>query len=88
MERQTREPIGLLSVSKSEVLGIGCNATAVFKGHFMSAIDVAIKRVKKSFIRVESNQLLKAALHPNIIRYYATEDDHIEFLEVFITALP
>ena len=87
MERQTREPIGLLSVSKSEVLGIGCNAT-VFKGHFMSAIDVAIKRVKKSFIRVESNQLLKAALHPNIIRYYATEDDHIEFLEVFITSLP
>jgi serine/threonine protein kinase len=71
--------VGLLSLFKSEVLGKGCNGT-VFRGHFLSTIDVAIKRVDKSFIRVESNLLLKAALHPNIIRYYATEDDHIEFL--------
>ena len=87
MERQTKEQIGLLSLSKSEVLGTGCNST-VFKGCFINTIDVAIKRVEKSFIHVESNQLLKAALHPNIIRYYATEDDHIEFLLVFSTALP
>lgn len=86
MEKSSLEQIGLLSLFKTQVLGKGCNGT-VFRGHFLSTIDVAIKRVEKYFFRVESNLLLKAALHPNIIRYYATEDDNFEFLLVNFTTV-
>jgi len=47
----------------------------VFKGDFEETVDVAIERIKKRDFIVELDVIRKAQNHPNIIRYYCSEED-------------
>jgi len=47
----------------------------VFKGDFEETVDVAIERIKKRDFIVELDVIRKAQNHPNILRYYCSEED-------------
>ena len=72
------EKIGKLSFSRGDFIGRGRYGT-VFRGKLEGSLNVAIKRLEKRFTQVESHSLLKADGHPNIIRYFSTEESDIEF---------
>ena len=72
--------VGKLSFSPKDIIGSGGYGN-VFKGQFERTVDVAVKRIlKENFddrIRttVESETLSRVDGHPNIVRYYITEQD-------------
>eukprot|EP00762_Andalucia_godoyi_P005758 ANDGO_06405.mRNA.1 Serine/threonine-protein kinase ppk4 len=69
--------VGRLRVS-SKVLGLGSHGTIVFEG-FWEGRTVAVKRLLKMFFHTadrEISALISADDHPNVIRYYAREEDH------------
>jgi hypothetical protein len=72
------EKIGKLCFNREDFLGRGRYGT-VFRGTLEGVLNVAIKRVEKRFTQVESHFLLKADGHPNVIRYFSTEESDIEF---------
>jgi hypothetical protein len=83
MTRQL-EKIGQLSFSRADCLGSG-RFGKVFIGKLTSddgVIDVAIKRMEKEKIIVESIILPKVNGHPNVINYYTIDESDVEFTSV------
>ena len=52
---------------------------SIFKGTFEGTVDVSIRRILKTDFTVELNVLRKTQSHPNILRYYCSEED-VEFM--------
>ena len=71
--------MGHLSFCQDDCLGSG-NFGTVFIGKFKNVVDVAIKQFKKGHIRVETNILLKANGHPNIVNYYDTDTTDMKYM--------
>ncbi|CAG5132283.1 unnamed protein product, partial [Candidula unifasciata] len=80
-ERHT-DPSGLVKVGKiafnpQKKLGHGCEGTFVYSGRFDNR-DVAVKRLLPecfSFADREVELLRESDQHPNVIRYFCTEED-------------
>jgi len=69
--------VGKLEVYTTKVLGHGSSGTIVFEGS-MSGRRVAVKRMLKTFFSIaekETHVLTQTDEHPNVIRYYTTEED-------------
>ncbi|CAH1726019.1 serine/threonine-protein kinase/endoribonuclease IRE2 [Aphis gossypii] len=69
--------IGKIIFRTDEILGKGCEGTSVFKGEFESR-PVAVKRLlPECFIAGEREVhiLRESDYHPNVVRYYCTEQD-------------
>ena len=68
--------IGKLSYNPDELLGEGSMGTSVYKGYFEKR-SIAVKRYLTNkwseTAQNEADCLVKADLHPNIIRYYCME---------------
>ena len=65
--------IGWLNIFRDERLGSG-RFGRVFTGKLkFVALDIAVKRMKKKLVKVDSNLYLKANEHPNVIGYYGIE---------------
>ena len=77
---QEMERIGKLNFSRLDLIGKGRYGW-VFKGKYNKGmIDVAVKRVEKRESQVESLLLSKADSHPNIVRYFCTKENDVEFM--------
>ena len=80
MSGMQMEIIGHLSYRKAYHLGTG-KYGKVFHGQYKNAIPVAIKRMEKGRMKVDSIIYNIANGHPNIIHYfYTNEDADFEFL--------
>ncbi|XP_073245548.1 serine/threonine-protein kinase/endoribonuclease IRE1-like [Porites lutea] len=69
--------VGKISFSLKDVLGRGCEGTVVYKGKF-DGRDAAVKRILPdcfSFADREVDLLRESDAHPNVIRYFCTEED-------------
>ncbi|XP_020626094.1 serine/threonine-protein kinase/endoribonuclease IRE1-like [Orbicella faveolata] len=69
--------VGKISFSLKDVLGRGCEGTVVYKGNF-DGRDAAVKRILPecfSFADREVDLLRESDAHPNVIRYFCTEED-------------
>ena len=75
------EKVGQLSILLAERLGTG-RFGSVFQGKFTNvAEEVAIKKMEKKKVQVDSSFYIKANGYPNIIGYYGTETmDGNEFM--------
>ena len=69
-----------LSYSRSEQVG-RAKFSWVYRGKLNGIIDIAVKRVEKSMIKVDPNDFLKGAGHQNIILHFSTKAD-FEFMWV------
>ena len=52
----------------------------VFRGRFEDIIDVSIVRIEKSETLIDIQLLRTVDKHPNIARFYDSEDDGTEFM--------
>ncbi|XP_069386162.1 serine/threonine-protein kinase/endoribonuclease IRE1 [Paralichthys olivaceus] len=71
--------VGKISFTPSDVLGHGTAGTFVFRGQFDER-HVAVKRILPECFEVAERevQLLRESdTHPNVIRYFCTERDHL-----------
>jgi len=78
----TVEKIGELSVFHAERLGTGRFGTAVFIRNYnegIAAEDVAVKRMEKDTIQIDSSVYIRANGQPNVIKYYNTHETHPKF---------
>ncbi|CAG7727004.1 unnamed protein product [Allacma fusca] len=69
--------VGKISFDPSAVLGKGCEGTFVYKGKFENRA-VAVKRILPdcfAFADREVDLLKESDEHPNVVRYYCTEED-------------
>ncbi|KAF6202382.1 hypothetical protein GE061_004781 [Apolygus lucorum] len=69
--------IGKISFDTQDILGKGCEGTFVFRGNF-DGRSVAVKRLLPECFTVADRevQLLRESdAHPNVIRYFSTEED-------------
>ncbi|XP_022103307.1 serine/threonine-protein kinase/endoribonuclease ire-1-like [Acanthaster planci] len=69
--------VGKIMFNPKEILGQGCEGTFVYKGRFDNR-DVAVKRILPdcfSFADREVDLLRESDEHPNVIRYFCTEED-------------
>jgi hypothetical protein len=68
--------VGKLEVVPEAILGYGSSGTIVYEG-YLNGRKVAVKRMLKEFFLMaesETKLLIESDEHPNVIRYYATED--------------
>ncbi|XP_056629573.1 serine/threonine-protein kinase/endoribonuclease IRE1 isoform X2 [Diorhabda sublineata] len=71
--------IGKITFSPDQILGKGCDGTFVYRGEFDSR-RVAVKRLLPecfTFADREVALLRESDAHPNVIRYYCTEQDRM-----------
>ena len=76
------EKVGDLSVFHTERLGSGRFGTTVFIGKYnerTAAEDVAVKRMEKDTIQIDSKVYIIANGQPNVIKYYDTHEAHPKF---------
>lgn len=69
--------IGKLEIYTTKVLGLGSSGTVVYEG-YLEGRKTAVKRMLKEFYLMaekETQLLIESDEHPNVIRYYATEED-------------
>ena len=89
LRRRRRRRNGLLQVS-DEILGYGSHGTVVFKGTFGKR-PVAVKRLLIDFFEIaekEVSLLQESDHHPNVIRYFAQEqDDKFMFIALELCSL-
>ena len=52
----------------------------VYRGKFDGQVEVAVKRVDKFRTKVETDILRKADCHPNILRFYITEEKNQRYI--------
>ena len=72
--------IGKLSFCTNCILDrVNLMNKSVFRGKFEGTIDVAIRDIRKRQIRkikiIVESETLSVVIHPNIVRYYAREQD-------------
>lgn len=78
----TSEKIDELSVFHAERLGTGRFGYGVFMGKYnqgIAAEDVAVKRVEKDQIKIDSILYLKANGQQNVVKYYGTHETDPKF---------
>lgn len=71
------ENVGKLSYQREAVLGRGFGGTLVCRGHFEKR-DVAVKIISKNyykFFKRETVILQNVDSHPNVVRYFCSEED-------------
>ncbi|KAJ8935645.1 hypothetical protein NQ318_010553 [Aromia moschata] len=71
--------VGKISFNPKQLLGKGCEGTFVYKGEFDNR-QVAVKRLLPdcfTFADREVALLRESDAHPNVIRYYCTEQDRM-----------
>lgn len=69
--------VGKMLFNPAEILGKGCDGTFVYKGLYDSR-DVAVKRLLPECFMVADREvalLRESDAHPNVIRYFCTEQD-------------
>lgn len=69
--------VGKLEMRTDRILGYGSSGTVVFEGS-INGRKAAIKRMLKQFYLMaqrETRLLIESDEHPNVVRYYATEED-------------
>ncbi|EFX77192.1 hypothetical protein DAPPUDRAFT_305906 [Daphnia pulex] len=69
--------VGKMLFNPSEILGKGCDGTFVYKGLY-DRRDVAVKRLLPDCFMVADREvalLRESDAHPNVIRYFCTEQD-------------
>uniref|UniRef100_A0A224X6K4 non-specific serine/threonine protein kinase n=1 Tax=Panstrongylus lignarius TaxID=156445 RepID=A0A224X6K4_9HEMI len=69
--------VGKISFDTRQILGKGCEGTFVFRGTF-DGRNVAVKRLLPecfTFANREVQLLRESDAHPNVIRYFSTEED-------------
>ena len=75
--------VGQLKIFTNKVLGYGSMGTIVYKGIFANR-SVAVKRLLRAFNTIASKEvstLITSDNHPNVIQYYAKEEDS-EFIYI------
>jgi hypothetical protein len=72
------EKIGELSFCRSDLIAKGRYGW-IFRGK-CDMEDAAVKRLEKWESKVESHIFRKADNHPNIIRYFCTKENDVEFM--------
>ena len=75
MAEVSRKIIGELSFSLDD--GIVGKYGKVFPGLFEDTASVSILRMDKTVLTVDKNILWSTVQHPNIIRFYAIEEDKL-----------
>jgi len=76
------ERVGEMSVFHTQKLGLGRFGTAVFIGKYNErtvAEDVAVKKMVKGKIQIDSSLYLRANGQQNVIKYYGTHETHPKF---------
>ena len=76
------ERVGELSVFHTQKLGLGRFGTAVFMGKHnerTAAEEVAVKKMDKGKIQIDSSLYLRANGQQNVIKYYSTHETHPKF---------
>ena len=76
------EQVGELSVFRAERLGSGRFDTIVFMGKHNERTapeDLAVKKMDKGKIQIDSSLYIKANGQPNVIKYYGTHETHPKF---------
>ena len=85
------EIIGRIRFRRTDSIGLGKQHCEVFRGEYAQDAKyvraVAIKRMQKQRTQVDSTFYCKTHVHPNIIQYFGTEDDEIEFMYVSLIIL-
>ena len=71
--------IGHLSICRTKYLGSG-RFGKVFPCKYKGVVDVAVKRMEKELVQVDSNLLLMTIGHPNIVNYFDTDETDPEFI--------
>ncbi len=69
--------VGKILFNPAEILGKGCDGTFVYKGLY-DRRDVAVKRLLPECFMVADREvalLRESDAHPNVIRYFCTEQD-------------
>lgn len=86
-KKQTKEKdalpttkVGKIQLHKKKLLGHGSNGTVVFEGELMDHFNrkVAVKRMLREFYDAANHEvslLIESDEHPNVVRYFAREDD-------------
>jgi ankyrin repeat protein/serine/threonine protein kinase len=70
--------IGSITLFRNQVIGRGSFGSTVFHGKFQKTRPCAVKQMSKSYFSFADNEvqvLLKSDGHPNVIRYFAREED-------------
>lgn len=72
--------VGKIHVLKKKVLGHGSNGTIVFEGELVDHNNrkIAVKRMLREFFEIAKHEvslLIESDEHPNIVRYFAREED-------------
>ena len=70
--------LGHLSICRKKHLGSG-RFGKVFPGQLNDTVDVAVKRMEKGLVQVDT-KLVSSIVHPNIINYYGTDETDFEFM--------
>jgi hypothetical protein len=68
------ESIGKISYSSTDCIDSGRFGTQ-YLGRFEDTIDVCVTKVKKIKFSIDTKVLCLAQNHPNILRYYCSEQD-------------
>ena len=79
---QTVSELSVFQVFQAKRLGSGRFGTAVFMGKYNDGIaidDVAVKRMEKDKILIDSSFYRRANGKPNVIKYYGTHETHTKF---------
>ncbi|XP_026470548.1 serine/threonine-protein kinase/endoribonuclease IRE2-like, partial [Ctenocephalides felis] len=82
-EKRSDIRIGKISFDQNHLLGKGCEGTFVFKGSFESR-PVAVKRLLPECFSIaerEVSLLKESDMHPNVVRYFCTEQD-LQFMYI------
>jgi serine/threonine protein kinase len=80
-DQQQGKSIGKLVVYLNKPLGEGSYGK-VFQGLFENKVKVAVKRIDKSKVTFdEQDILIKVDTHEHIVRYYCTEIDRFDEIE-------
>ena len=73
-EESKETTVGKLKFNKRNGVIGRSSGTFVYRGKYEDKIDVAIKRIQRDD-DVEINILKEAHSHPNVVKYYTTEND-------------
>ena len=85
MKSRTEQTVSELSVFQNfqaKRLGLGRFGTAVFMVKYNDGIavdDVAVKRMEKDKVQIDSSFYRRANGQPNVIKYYCTHETHPKF---------
>ena len=71
--------IGKIAFDPKMIIGRGSAGTCVYQGKYEDKQKVAVKRIITDYFVLADREieLLRSLQHPNLVRYFATESDHL-----------